>query len=274
MPDACYTAMEKAKATMSSKITEAEGAGKEEDRALREEQSRIKQREGTEHKLERKKGKQENKVKGAEPEKTQVDKNHQTLVQKQREAEKHKADLMALFMEYKRSGSVISPRYEALLLPSAAAREKWYLAGEWRGGTAKGDNPTNADKDLVNANARVEKYKEDFEKANSKLTKLENEHTRLKREREEQDMELKRLEGKGAELDIVKEKAAAAEAKTLEKIDNEAKLNNFITSLEGQLVQSKETCTHQQHALEKALQVFFGEVSTQLTWKSAVCSLL
>jgi hypothetical protein len=43
MPDACYTAMEKAKATMSSEITEAEGAGKEEDGALREVQSRIKQ---------------------------------------------------------------------------------------------------------------------------------------------------------------------------------------------------------------------------------------
>jgi hypothetical protein len=258
--------MEKAKATMSSEITEAEGAGKEEDGALREVQSRIKQREGTEQKLEQKIGKEENMVKGAEPEKTQDEKNHQTLVQKQREAEKQKADLMALFMECKRSGSVISPRYEALLLPSAAAKAKLSWAGAWRGGLAKGDNPTNAAKDLENANALVEKYKEDFEKANSKLTKLENEHTQLKREREEQDMELKRLECTGAELDVVKEKAAAAEAKTLQKIDNEAKLNNCITSLEGQLVQSKETCTHQQHALEKALQVFFGVVLTQLTW--------
>ncbi len=46
-------------------------------------------------------------VKGAEPEKTQDEKNHQTLVQKQREAGKQKADLMALFMECKRSGSVV-----------------------------------------------------------------------------------------------------------------------------------------------------------------------
>ena len=233
MPGACYTAMEKAKATMSSKITETEGAGKEEDWALREVQSRIKQREGTEQKLEQKIGKEENMVKGAEPEKTQDEKNHQTLVQKQQEAEKQKADLMALFMECKRSGSVVSPRYEALLLLSAAAKAKWSWAGAWRGGVAKRDNPTNAAKDLENANALVEKYKEDFEKANSKLTKLENEHTQLKREWEEQDMELKRLECTGAELDVVKEKAADTETKTLQKIDNEAKLNNCITSLEG-----------------------------------------
>ena len=57
MSDACYTGMEKAKVTMSSKITVAEGAGKEEDRALREGQSRIKQCEDTEHKLEQKIGK-------------------------------------------------------------------------------------------------------------------------------------------------------------------------------------------------------------------------
>ena len=107
------------------------------------------------------------------------------------------------------------------------------MTGEWRGGTEKGDNPTNVVKDLVNTNAHVEKYKEDFEKTNSKLTNLENKHTQLKREREEQDMDLKRLEGTGAELDIVKEKTASDEVKTLEKIDNEAKLNNCITSLEG-----------------------------------------
>ena len=43
----------------------------------------------------------------------------------------------------------------------------------------------------------MEKYKEDVDKANSKVTELESEQKKLKREREEQEKELKRLEGAG-----------------------------------------------------------------------------
>ena len=62
---------------------------------------------------------------------------------------------------------------------------------------AKGGNPAKAAKDLENANKRLEKYKEDADKANAKVTELESEHKKLKREREELDKELKRLEGAG-----------------------------------------------------------------------------
>ena len=43
----------------------------------------------------------------------------------------------------------------------------------------------------------MEKYKEDVDKANLKVTELESEQKKLKREREEQEKELKRLEGAG-----------------------------------------------------------------------------
>ena len=43
----------------------------------------------------------------------------------------------------------------------------------------------------------MEKYKEDVDKANSRVTELESEQKKLKREREEQDKELKRLQGAG-----------------------------------------------------------------------------
>jgi hypothetical protein len=43
----------------------------------------------------------------------------------------------------------------------------------------------------------LEKYKEDVDKANAKVTELESEQKKLKREREEQDKELKRLQGAG-----------------------------------------------------------------------------